>query len=112
MICDQFRQMPPTRHDRDPTQSAVLAHIQATLGCDLPKAISTFHYLRNRRHLVFNRAGRTWRGVEHTPEESDRTYRSRMEATVATLEARLRTLETQCERLRQANHAICDHLGL
>lgn len=112
MICEQFRTMPPKRHDRVPAKSAVLAHIMATRGCDLEQAIGTFHYLRRRGHLRFQKAGRLWMGVQHTPEESDAEFRARMASEVASLQAKVARLENLFERMKQAHNQVCDHVGL
>ena len=112
MIRDQFRTMPPKRHDRLPERSQVLAHIMATRGCDLEQAISTFHYLRRRGHLRFQKAGRLWMGVEHIPDESEAQFRGRMAAEVAALQAKVSRLEDLLERIKQAHNQVCDHLGL
>ena len=112
MTRDQFRTMPPMRHDRDPARSDVLAHISATAGCDLEQAARTFHYLRNKGHLRFQKAGRLWMGVEHTPDESEAQFRGRMAAEVAALQAKVLRLEDLLERMKQAHNQVCDHLGL
>lgn len=112
MIRDQFRTMPPLRHDRDPERSQVLAHIMATRGCDLKQAISTFHYLRRRGHLRFQEAGRLWMGVEHTSDESEPQFRARMAAEVASLQAKVRGIEHLLERMKQAHNQVCDYVGL
>lgn len=106
MTCDQYRTMPPTRHDRDPTRSAVLAHIMASSNCDIAQATRTFRYLRNKGHLVFIKAGRIWQGVEHTPDESDGQYRSRMAAEVALLRRRLAHLEQLVAKLRASHNEL------
>ena len=112
MICEQFRTMPPMRHDRFAERSQVLAHIMAIRGCNLKQAISTFHYLRRRGHLRFQKAGRLWMGVEHTPDESEPQFRARMAAEVASLQAKVSSIEHLLERMKHAHNQVCDHIGL
>lgn len=111
MTRDQFRTMPPMRHDRDPTRSAVLAHIMAQAGCDLEQAKRTFHYLRNKGHLRFQKAGRTWLGAEHTPEESEAAYRSRMAAEVASLRHQMGQLQHLVDRLRASHNELVGRIS-
>lgn len=112
MIRDQFRSMPPLRHDKDPGKSAILARIMELRGCDLGRAIHTFHYLRRKRHIVFSKAGRTWSGVEHVPVESEAEYRARMTRENAELRAKVAKLETLADKLRKSHNSLLDRLGL
>lgn len=110
MTSARFRSMPPLRHDRDPARSAVLAHIQAATGCDLAQAGRTFHYLRNKGHLVFTKAGRTWKGVEYLAEESEHAYRARMAAENCSLRADLDSLQRLVAKLRVSHNALLIHV--
>lgn len=112
MTRDEFRTMPPLRHNRDLTKSNVCLHIAEKLGCDLQQAKATFKYLRDRKHLKFQPAGRWWMGVEYVPDESDSTYRARVAAELAQLQAKVRHLETFCERMKEAHNRVCQHVGL
>jgi hypothetical protein len=90
--------MEPRRHDRNPECSAVLAFIAFTAGCDLPTAQRTFHYLRNKGHLVFTTRGRIWQGAEHVPFESEDDRRMRLAGEMADLRRQVR------ESLAKVNH--------
>ena len=90
MTCDLFRRMEPRRHDRIPERSAVLAFIASEAGCDLPTAQRTFHYLRNKGHVVFLNRGRIWQGAEHVPFESEDDRRMRLAGEMADLRRQVR----------------------
>jgi len=67
-----FSDMPPLANGSDPEKSAVLAYIAdklAEVGKDPAKAFSVFNNIRQpeRGILVFDRATRTWKGVNHAP---------------------------------------------
>lgn len=111
MIRDQFRDMPPKRHDRDPAKSAVLAHIMATIGCNLEQATRTFHYLRNRGHLRFQKAGRLWMGVDHTSDESEAQFRARITAENAFLHRRIGQLEHLVGKLRASHNELVTRIS-
>jgi hypothetical protein len=111
MTCDEFRTMPPKRHDTDPARSAVLAHIMATAGCDLEQAKRTFHYLRNKGHLRFQKAGRLWMGAEHTPEESEAEFRVRMASELASLRRQVGQLEHLVGRLRASHNELVQRMS-
>jgi hypothetical protein len=111
MTRDQFRSMPPMRHDRDPTKSAVLAHISATIACDLTQAARTFHYLRNKGHLHFQKAGRLWMGVDHAPEESEAQFRARMCAENTFLHRRIGQLEHLVDKLRASHNELIKRIS-
>lgn len=112
MTRDEFRAMPPLRHNRDLNKSGVCLHIAKQLGCDLEQAKRTFKYLRDHKHLRFQEAGRWWMGVEYVPEETDAAYRARVASELAFLQAKVKRLEGFCERIKEANNRICDHVGL
>lgn len=68
-----FSCMPPLRHDKDPAQSEVLAHIAAELdanGKDASRAQAVFEMIRNprRKIIIYDHKAKVWKGVEH---ESD-----------------------------------------
>jgi len=68
-----FSTMPPLANGKDPTKSAVLAHIAQKLGeagKDPAKAITVFNNIRQpeREILVYTRETKTWRGVNYQPE--------------------------------------------
>ena len=90
MTCDIFRRMEPRRHDRIPERSAVLAFIASEAGCDLPTAQRTFHYLRNKGHLIFLTRGRIWQGAEHVAFESEDDRRMRIAGEMADLKRQVR----------------------
>ena len=90
MKCDLFRRMEPRRHDRIPERSAVLAFIASEAGCDLPTAQRTFHYLRNKGHLIFLIRGRIWQGAEHVPFETEDENRMRVAGEMADLRRQVR----------------------
>ena len=90
MKCDLFRRMEPRRHDRRPELSAVLAYICELSGADLPTAQRTFHYLRNKGHLIFLIRGRIWQGAEHVPFESEDDRRMRLAGEMADLRRQVR----------------------
>lgn len=106
MTSDTFRSMPPRRHDRTPERSGVLAHICETLGCDLNQAIKTFHYLRNKRHLVFDSRRRIWRGVEFVPIETDDQRTARLQAEIDDLRSRYMDLANLVSKLRSAHNQL------
>jgi len=112
MTRDEFRSMPPLRHNRDLSKSDVCLHIAEKLGCDLAQAKRTFKYLRDRGHLRFQAVGRWWVGVEYVPNETDDCYRSRVAAELAHLQAKVRSLEAFCERMKDAHNRVCTHVGL
>ena len=67
-----FSSMPPLANGKDPTQSAVIAHIGQKLGeagKDPAKAVTVFNNIRQpeRGILVFCRESKTWRGVNYQP---------------------------------------------
>ena len=82
--------MEPRRHDRIPERSAVLAFIASEAGCDLHTAQRTFHYLRNKGHLVFTTRGRIWQGAEHVPFETQDENRMRIAGEMADLRRQVR----------------------
>jgi len=90
MTCDLFRRMEPRRHDRIPERSAVLAFIASEAGCDLPTAQRTFHYLRNKGHLIFLTRGRIWQGAEHVTFETEDDRRMRIAGEMADLRRQVR----------------------
>jgi hypothetical protein len=64
-----FSCMPPLRHDKDPAQSEVLAHIAAELdanGKDADKAQSVFDNIRQpaRKILRYSQTTKRWQGVD------------------------------------------------
>jgi hypothetical protein len=81
-----FCQMRPCKHDRDFTQSAVVAYIMKICGYDLAQASQTFHYLRNRRIIVFKRPQYKWQGCSYVAEQT-------IEQTLADLLRRIDKLE-------------------
>lgn len=70
-----FSGMPPLRHNKDPEQSEVLAHIAAELdanGKNADDAEKVFHIIRQpkRRIIAFSHETRRWCGVQYkAPEE-------------------------------------------
>ena len=63
-----FSQMPPLKHNKDPEQSDVLAHVAAELeanGKDPAKAQSVFDMIRNprRKIIVYDHKLKVWKGV-------------------------------------------------
>ena len=68
-----FSQMPPKRHDLDPSKSEVLAYIGQEMGCDLPAAIRAFNSMRHPkcRVLVFDKIERQWKGCEFRPSDAE-----------------------------------------
>lgn len=111
MTRDQFRSMPPKRHDRDLAKSEVVTHIATTSGCNLEQAARTFHYLRNRGHLRFQKAGRLWMGVDHTPEESEAQFRVRITAENAFLQRRVGQLEHLVGKLRASHNELVTRIS-
>ena len=105
MKSDLFRSMPPMRHDRIWANSEVLAHIISVTGSDLPGAIKTFQYLRNRGHIVFTVRNRTWAGAEHVPNESDGQFRIRVSGEVSELRRIIKENLAKYRKL-QASHDL------
>lgn len=67
-----FSAMPPLANSANPEESAVIAYIAEKLadaGKDSSKATSVFHSIRQpeRSILVFDRATKTWKGVNYEP---------------------------------------------
>jgi RecA-family ATPase len=67
-----FSAMPPLANSANPEESAVIAYIAEKLadaGKDSSKATSVFHSIRQpeRGILVFDRANKTWKGVNYEP---------------------------------------------
>jgi hypothetical protein len=106
MTSDLFRSMPPKRHDRDPAKSGVLAYIQELTGVSLEQASRTFHYLRNKKHLVFDQRGRWWRGVEYVPLESEEERAARVQSELHELRAEVKELTALVKRLRESHNEL------
>jgi hypothetical protein len=65
-----FSTMPPLSNSANPEESAVIAYIAEKLaeaGKDSSKAVSVFTTIRRpeREILVFDRASKTWKGVNY-----------------------------------------------
>ena len=65
---EMFSSMPPLKHNKDPEQSDVLAHIAAELeanGKDPAKAQSVFDMIRNprRKIIIYDHKLKMWEGV-------------------------------------------------
>lgn len=103
--------MPPKRHYRDNAESEVLAYIMAQTGEDLGQAIKTFRYLRNKRHLVFDRVYRWWRGAEYCPPETDEEFRRRTISEINRLTGELREVRNQVEAEKQRANEFVNMLN-
>jgi NAD-specific glutamate dehydrogenase len=109
MKSDLFRSMPPMRHNRVLAKSAVLAHIQEATGESPEAAVRTFRYLRNKRHIIFDRAFRWWRGVEYVGHESEDDFRRRVTSEVNRLTITVRRLRTQLEQQAETIKALSEN---
>jgi hypothetical protein len=104
-----FSQMPPKRHDLDPSKSEVLAYIGQEMGCDLAAAIRAFNSMRHPkcRVLVFDKIERQWKGCEFRPSDAEtselsiiREHRA-FERQLAVLRSTVRRLEDDVESLKR-----------
>ena len=104
-----FSQMPPKRHDLDPSKSEVLAYIGQEMGCDLAAAIRAFNSMRHPkcRVLVFDKIERQWKGCEFRPADAEtselsiiREHRA-FERQLAVLRSTVRRLEDDVESLKR-----------
>ena len=104
-----FSQMPPKRHDLDPSKSEVLAYIGQEMGCDLPAAIRAFNSMRHPkcRVLVFDKIERQWKGCEFRPADAEtselsiiREHRA-FERQLAVLKSTVRRLQDDVEGLKR-----------
>lgn len=104
-----FSQMPPKRHDLDPSKSEVLAYIGQEMGCDLAAAIRAFNSMRHPkcRVLVFDKIERQWKGCEFRPADAEtselsiiREHRA-FERQLAVLKSTVRRLQDDVEDLKR-----------
>lgn len=104
-----FSQMPPKRHDLDPSKSEVLAYIGQEMGCDLAAAIRAFNSMRHPkcRVLVFDKIERQWKGCEFRPSDAEtselsiiREHRA-FERQLAVLKSTVRRLQDDVEDLKR-----------
>jgi len=113
MTADIFRRMEPRRHDRDPALSAVLAYICEVTGADLSAAQRTFHYLRNKGHVVFTTRGRIWQGAEHVPFETEDENRMRVAGEMADLRRQVRESLAKVKQMQALlNQVVEQHNAL
>ena len=95
-----FCQMRPRKHDREFTKSCVIAYVMEICDYDLAQATQTFHYLRNRRIIVFKRPQYMWQGCSYVPDQT-------IEETIGDLMRRIDKLEFDNRMLRNKYN---DHL--
>jgi hypothetical protein len=102
-----FSQMPPKRHDLDPSKSEVLAYIGQEMGCDLAAAIRAFNSMRHPKCRVFDKIERQWKGCEFRPSDAEtselsiiREHRA-FERQLAVLRSTVRRLEDDVESLKR-----------
>ena len=111
MKSDKFRFMPPLGHDRVFIKSEVLAHIAEVTGQSIEQTARTFHYLRNKGHLVFNSRTRKWSGAEYIPTENDEQFRARMASELAELRKICKENLAKCRSLQSANDIILENFN-
>ena len=113
MTADLFRRMEPRRHDRVPERSQVLAYICEVTNCDLPAAQRTFHYLRNKGHVIFLQRGRIWQGAEHVTFETEDDRRMRIAGEMAELRRQVRESLAKVKHLQGVlSHVVEQHNAL